>query len=208
MLPAIEKEGLADYIDAFCEKVAFSAEETDRIIKAGIKHGLKPKIHTNQFNCMGGIEVSVANKAISVDHLEVINQKEINCLKNSNTIATLLPSAPFFLNDPYQPAREIIDAGIPVALASDYNPGSTPSGRMSFILSLACIKLKMTPEEAFNAATINGAFTLEMQNELGSITVGKKANLIITKEIESYGFIPYSFGSDQISQVLANGKQL
>jgi imidazolonepropionase len=206
MLPTIEKEGLADYIDAFCEKVAFSAEETDRIVKAGIKHGLKPKIHTNQFNCMGGIEVSVANNAISVDHLEVINQEEIKCLKNSNTIATLLPSAPFFLNDPYQPAREIIDAGIPVALASDYNPGSTPSGRMSFVISLACIKLKMTPEEAFNAATINGAFALEMQNELGSITVGKKANLIISKEIESYGFIPYSFGSDQIEQVIINGK--
>ncbi|KAA3650989.1 MAG: imidazolonepropionase [Bacteroidetes bacterium] len=208
MLPIISKENLADYIDAFCEKVAFSAEETDRIIKAGIKHGLKAKIHTNQFNCMGGIEVSVANNAISVDHLEVINQDEIDCLKNSNTIATLLPSAPFFLNDPYQPAREIIDAGIPVALASDYNPGSTPSGRMSFVLSLACIKLKMTPEEAINAATINGAFALEMQDEMGSITVGKKANLIISKEIDSYGFIPYSFGSDQIEEIIINGKRM
>ncbi len=208
MLPIIEKEGLADYIDAFCEKVAFSAEETDRIIKAGLKHGLKPKIHTNQFNCMRGIEVSVANNAISVDHLEVINEAEIEVLKNSNTIATLLPSAPFFLNDPYQPARQIIDAGIPVALASDYNPGSTPSGRMSFVISLACIKLKMTPEEAFNAATINGAFALELQENYGSISVGKKANLIITKEIESFGFIPYSFGSDQIDSIILNGKTI
>ena len=208
MLPIIEKEGLADYIDAFCEKVAFSAEETDRIIKAGLKHGLKPKIHTNQFNCMGGIEVSVANNAISVDHLEVINEAEIEVLKNSNTIATLLPSAPFFLNDPYQPARQIIDAGIPVALASDYNPGSTPSGRMSFVISLACIKLKMTPEEAFNAATINGAFALELQENYGSISVGKKANLIITKEIESFGFIPYSFGYDQIDSIILNGKTI
>ncbi len=206
MLPIIKSEGLANYIDAFCEKVAFSAEETDRIIAAGVQHGLKPKIHTNQFNCMGGIEVSVKHNALSVDHLEVINDAEIEVLKNSNTIATLLPTAPFFLNDPYQPARKIIDAGIPVALASDYNPGSTPSGRMGFVISLACIKLKMTPEEAINAATINAAFALELEQEMGSITKGKRANLIITKEIPSVGFIPYSFGQDHIDQVILNGK--
>lgn len=206
MLPRIAQEGLADYVDAFCEKVAFSAEETERVVAAGVKQGLKPKIHTNQFNSMGGIELAVKHNALSVDHLEVINAEEIAVLKNSDTIATLLPSAPFFLSDPYQPAREILDAGIPVALASDFNPGSSPSGRMSFVIALACIKLKMTPEEAINAATINAAFALELESEMGSISPGKKANLIISKEIPSYGFIPYSFGYDAIDQVIINGK--
>lgn len=207
MLPQIAKEGLADYIDAFCEKVAFSVKETEQIIKAGAQYGLKAKVHTNQFNCMGGIELCIANNALSVDHLEVINENEIAALKNSNTIATLLPTAPFFLSDPYQPARQIIDAGIATALASDYNPGSTPSGNMNFVIALACIKLKMTPEEAIHAATANGAFALEMQNEVGSIAKGKKANLIITEEIPSMGFMPYSFGRNHIDQVIINGKQ-
>lgn len=206
MLPQIADQNLADYIDAFCEKVAFSAEETDRIIAAGVEHGLKPKVHTNQFNCMGGIKVSIKHNAISVDHLEVINEEEIEALKESNTLACLLPSAPFFLNDPYQNAREIIDAGIPVVLATDYNPGSTPSGRMGFILSLACIKLKMTPEEAINASTYNAAFALELEKEVGSITKGKRANLIVTDAISSYGFLPYSFGRDHIDKIILNGK--
>lgn len=206
MLPQIAEEGLADYIDAFCEKVAFSVEETEQIIKAGAQYGLKPKIHTNQFNCMGGIELCVANNALSVDHLELVNDAEIECLKNSETIATLLPSAPFFLSDPYQPGRKLVDEGVAVALASDYNPGSSPSGNMNLVVSLACVKLKMTPEEAINAATINGAFAMELQNEYGSIAVGKKANLMITEEINSLAFIPYSFGKDSIEQVIINGK--
>ncbi len=206
MLPQIAQEGLADYIDAFLEEVAFTVEETEQIIKAGEKYGLKAKIHTNQFNCMGGIELSVKHNALSVDHLEVINDKEIDVLKHSNTIATLLPTAPFFLDDPYQNARKIIDAGIATALASDYNPGSTPSGNMNFVLSLACIKLKMTPEEAINSATANGAFALEMQNEVGSIAKGKLANLILTEKIPSIGFLPYSFGQNHIDQMIINGK--
>ncbi|MBL4709980.1 MAG: imidazolonepropionase [Flavobacteriales bacterium] len=206
MLPKIAEEGLADYIDAFCEKVAFSVEETEQIIKAGAKYGLKAKIHTNQFNCMGGIELCVENNALSVDHLEVVNDAEIKYLKDSNTIATLLPSAPFFLSDPYQPGRKLIDEGVAVALASDYNPGSTPSGNMNFVISLACIKLKMTPEEAINAATINGAFAMELEKELGSISKGKKANLILTKPINSVAYLPYSFGKDSIESVIINGK--
>jgi len=206
MLPLIEKEKLADYIDAFCEKVAFSPDETDQIVKAGAKIGLKAKIHTNQFNCMGGIEMSVANNAVSVDHLEVLTDEEIECLKNSTTIATLLPSAPFFLRDHYPPARKLIEAGVPVALATDYNPGSTPSGKMSFVLSLACIYMRMTPEEAINAATINGAFAMELGEDYGSIAKGKVANLFITKPLSSYAYIPYSFGSDHVETVILNGK--
>ncbi len=208
MLPQIADEGLADYIDVFCEKVAFSPTETERIIQAGAQYGLKAKIHTNQFNCMGGIQVSVANNAISVDHLEVVNDEEIECLKSSQTIPCLLPSAPFFLNDHYPPARKIIDAGLPVALATDYNPGSTPSGNMPFVLSLACIKMKMTPEEAINAATIMGAKAMEVENQTGSITIGKRADLFITKPIPSLAYIPYSFGSHLIDQVFINGKRM
>jgi len=208
MLPQIAKEGLADYIDAFCEKVAFSVAETEEIIKAGAKYGLKAKIHTNQFNCMGGIELCVEHKALSVDHLEVLNDAEIACLKNSETIATLLPSAPFFLSDPYQPGRKLVDEGVAVALASDYNPGSSPSGNMNFVVSLACLKLRLTPEEAINAATINGAFAMELEQNYGSIAKGKKANLIITQPINSAAYIPYSFGKDAIHQVLINGKEM
>ena len=167
---------------------------------------LKPKIHTNQFNCLGGIQVSVKHKAISVDHLEVLNDEEISCLVTSDTMPTLLPSAPFFINDHYPPARKIIDAGLPVALATDYNPGSTPSGRMPFVLSLACIKLRMTPEEAINAATINGAKALELEKDYGSIAVGKYASLIITKPLPSIAYLPYAFGSNLIDKVLIKGK--
>ncbi len=208
MLPKIAEENLADYIDVFCEKVAFSVAETERIIEAGLKYGLKPKIHTNQFNCMGGIQASVKHGAISVDHLEVVNEEEIECLKNSNTIATLLPSAPFFINDHYPPARKLIDAGLGVALATDFNPGSTPSGRMPFVLSLACIKLRMTPEEAINAATINGAAALELRHDYGSIGIGKIANILITKKIPSLGYLPYSFGSDLVEEVILKGQKI
>ncbi|MEQ8623793.1 MAG: imidazolonepropionase [Vicingaceae bacterium] len=206
LLPAIAEEDLANYIDAFCEKVAFSVAETEQIIEAGKKYGLKAKIHTNQFNCMGGIEASVKHDALSVDHLEVVNQEEIDCLANSNTIATLLPSAPFFLGDDYPPARKLIDAGVATALSTDYNPGSSPSGNMNFAIALACIKMKMTPEEAINAATMNSAFAMELENEVGSISKGKRANLIITKNIPSIGYIPYAFGNNHIEQVIINGK--
>ena len=207
MLPAIQKENLADYIDVFCEDGFFNAEETDRILKAGSLHGLKAKIHANQLNYSGGIQVGVANNAISVDHLECVGAEEIDALKNSNTIGTILPSAAFFLGIAYQPARKMIDANVAIALASDYNPGSSPSGNMPFIMALACTQLKMTPEEAFNALTFNAAHAMELASELGSITIGKKANLIITKAILSLAFIPYAFGSNLIDQVLINGKK-
>lgn len=205
MLPQIADEGLADYIDVFCEKVAFSPEETAEIMEQGTRYGLKPKIHTNQFNCMGGIETSIAGGAISVDHLEVVNDAEIKALQNSDTIATLLPSAPFFLNDHYPPGRKLVEAGLTVALATDFNPGSTPSGRMPFVLSLACIKMKLTPEEAINAATINGAAALELEQDYGSITKGKKANLFITQPMSSIAYLPYAFGTNVVEQTMING---
>ncbi len=207
MLPQIHEEQLADYIDVFCEKVAFTADETKRIIEAGAKYGLKAKIHSNQFNSMGGIEAAVAQGAVSVDHLEVLNDAEIAVLQQSNTIATLLPSAPFFINDPnFPPARRILDANIAVALASDYNPGSSPSGNMNFVLSLACIKLRMSPEEAINAATFNGAAAMEIAQDYGSITRGKVANLIVTRPIPSLAYLPYKFGESQIEKVMLQGK--
>jgi len=207
MLPAIQKENLADYIDVFCEDGFFNAEETGRILKAGSLHGLKAKIHANQLNYSGGIQVGIANNAITVDHLECVGAEEIDALKNSNTIGTILPSAAFFLGIAYQPARKMIDANVAIALASDYNPGSSPSGNMPFIMALACTQIKMTPEEAFNALTFNAAHAMELASELGSITIGKKANLIITKAIPSLAFIPYAFGSNLIDQVLINGKK-
>jgi len=208
MLPSIAEEGLADYIDVFCEKVAFTVAETERIMEAGAKFGLRAKIHTNQFNCMGGIEASVAHNALSVDHLEVLNDAEIAALQNSNTMPTLLPSAPFFINDEhYPPARKMLQAGLPIALATDYNPGSTPSGNMPFVLSLACIKMRLLPEEAINAATINGAYAMELQKELGSICRGKKANVFITKPIDSISRIPYSFGNNLVEEVIIGGKR-
>lgn len=206
ILPQIADEGLADYIDVFCEKVAFSVAETEQLMEAGARYGLKPKIHTNQFNCMGGIQAAVKYGAISVDHLEVINDEEVNCLLGSGTIGTLLPSAPFFINDHYPPARKMLDAGMQIALATDFNPGSTPSGRMPFVLSLACIKMRMSPEEAINAATINGAYAMELGKQLGSIAKGKIANLFITKPIPSIAYVPYSFGSNLVEKVILNGQ--
>lgn len=206
MIPKVAGEGLAEYCDVFCEEGFFTPDETRQILEQGLKYGLKPKIHANQLNISGGVQVGVACGAISVDHLESIGRDEIDCLKNSNTIPTLLPGAAFFLNMNYPPARDLISAGLPVTLASDYNPGSAPSGNMPLILSLACIKMKMSPEEAIIASTINGAFALEIEHQLGSISVGKVANVFITKPIPSTNFFPYAFGSRLIETVILNGQ--
>ena len=205
MLPKIVKEDLADYIDAFCESGYFSVEQTERILIAGQKVGLQSKVHVNQFNAIGGVSASVKNNALSVDHLEVMNDEDIDVLKFSNTMPVALPSCSYFLSIPYTPARKMINAGLPLALASDFNPGSTPSGNMNFVVSTACIKMRMTPEEAINAATINGAYAMGLADSHGSITIGKKANLIITKPISSYYQLPYAFGSNLIESVLING---
>jgi len=206
MIPIIKSEGLAEYIDVFCETNYYTPEETDRILKAGIAIGLTPKIHVNQFTTIGGIQTGINNNALSVDHLEVLNKEDIKALKKSETMPTLLPSCSFFLGIPYAPAKELIENNLPIALASDYNPGSTPSGNMNFVVSLACIKMKLTPEQAINAATINSAYAMGVSDKLGSIEIGKKANLFITKEINSYAFLPYSFGSNLIETVILNGE--
>ena len=207
MLPAIATENLADYIDVFCEKNFFTPEETAQIIEAGDKYGLKAKIHTNQFHALGGIEVGVQHRAISVDHLEVLTAAEIDLLLKSDTMPTLLPTAPFFLNDSHTPpARQMIDAGLPVALATDFNPGTSPSGKMPFVLSLACMRLRMSPEEAIHAATINGARAMELEASQGSISPGKYANFFVTKEIPSIAYLPYAFGSDLIEAVFIKGE--
>jgi len=206
MLPEITKNNLADFIDVFCEKGYFTVAETEQIMEAGIRFGLKPKIHVNQFNSIGGIQAGVKHNALSVDHLEVMTTDDFLTLKNSQTIPVALPSCSYFLGIPYTPAREMIAQGLPIALASDYNPGSTPSGNMNFVVSTACIKMKMTPEEAINAATINGAYAMGISETHGSITIGKKANLIITKPISSYYQLPYAFGSNLIDTVLIEGK--
>ena len=205
MLPNIAKDGLADYIDIFCEKGYFSVEDMERVVNAGKHYGLIPKVHVNQFNIIGGVPSAVKLGALSVDHLEVVNQEDIDALKNSTTMPTLLPSCSFFLNIPYAPARKMMSEGLPVCLASDYNPGSTPSGNMNFVLSLACIKMKMNPEEAINAATINGAYAMGISNSEGSIAKGKKGNVFITKQIPSYAFLPYNFGHNTIKKVFING---
>jgi len=206
MIPIIESESLADYIDVFCETNYYTPEETDRVLQAGIAAGLQPKIHVNQFTSIGGIQTGIKNNALSVDHLEVMEEKDIQDLMNSDVMPTLLPSCSFFLGIPYAPARRLIDSGLPVALATDFNPGSTPSGNVPFVLSLACINYKMTPEEAINASTINGAYAMGLSKTHGSIAVGKKANIFITKEISSIAFIPYSFGSNNIEMIILNGK--
>ncbi len=208
MIPEIAKNKLADYVDVFCESGYFSVEETEKIMQAGIEFGLKPKIHVNQFNSIGGIQAGVKFNALSVDHLEVMNPEDIETLKNTETMPVALPSCSYFLSIPYTPAREMIKAGLPIALATDFNPGSTPSGNMNFVVATACIKMKMTPEEAINAATINGAYAMGLSETHGSITKGKKANLIITKPISSYYQIPYAFGSNLIESVFLEGKIL
>ncbi len=205
MLPVIAHEKLADYIDVFCETGFFSPEETEIICKAGMKIGLKPKIHANQLNLSGGVQSGVKLGAVSVDHLETMDEDTINLLAASKTIGTLLPTAAFFLRMPFQPARQLIDAGCAIALASDFNPGSSPSFNMNLVVAMSCIQMKMLPEEAINAATINGAYAMELENEVGSITVGKKANLIFTKPIPSLAYLPYSFGENLVDRVMIDG---
>lgn len=206
MLPVIAKEKLADYMDVFCETGFFSPAEMETICRAGMRYGLKPKLHVNQLNSIGGIESAIKLNAVSVDHLETMTDADVKLLSASNTIGTLLPTAAFFLRMQYQPARQLIDAGTAIALATDYNPGSSPSGNMNFVAALSCIQMKMLPEEAINAATINGAYAMELEKELGSITIGKKANLIFTKPIPSLAYMPYSFGANLIDKVMIGGE--
>jgi imidazolonepropionase len=206
MLPIVAKEKLADYCDVFCDQGFYTVEETDLILKAAAKLGLKAKIHANELGYTGGVQVGIANNAISVDHLEYTGDEEIAALKNSETLPTLLPSCAFFLGIPYAPARKMIDAGLPVVLATDYNPGSAPSGKMPFVIALACIKMKMLPEEAIQAATLNGARAMELENDYGTIAIGKKANVFITHPIPSLAHIPYAFGSELVETVILNGK--
>jgi len=205
-LPVVAAEELADYIDVFCDKGFFTVEDTDRLLMAGMKYGLRPKIHANELDFSGGVQVGVKYNALSVDHLEYIGDEEIACLLNSETMPTILPGAAFFLGLPLSPARKMIDAGLPVALASDYNPGSSPSGNMQFIASLGCIKYKMLPEEVINATTINTAYAMGVQDELGSIAKGKRANFFITEPIVTYQFMPYAYGHNKVESVVLNGE--
>lgn len=206
MIPQVASEGLADYIDVFCDKGFFTVEDTDRMLNAGMKYGLRPKIHANELDYSGGIQVGVKYNALSVDHLEYVGDAEIEALKGSETMPTVLPGAAFFLNMPFSPVRKMMDAGLPVALASDFNPGSSPSGNMKFVMSLACVNYKMVTEEAINATTINTAYAMGVQNECGSIARGKKANLFITKEIPNIEYMPYAYGSNLIDLVILEGE--
>jgi imidazolonepropionase len=206
MLPVIAREGLADFIDVFCEKGFFSVEETEQIVRAGLRHGLRPKIHANQLHLSGGVEAGGRLGAVSVDHLETVDAAAIRALAGSGTIGTLLPTAAFFLRMPFQPARELLDAGCAIALASDYNPGSSPSGNMNLVVAMSCIQMRMLPEEAINAATINGAYAMSLGDKLGSITPGKRANLIITRPVSSPAYLPYAFGSNLVERVMIGGE--
>ena len=206
MLPIVAKENLADYVDIFCEKGYFSVEDTKRLLKAANKYGIQAKTHVNQFNSIGGVEASVKLGALSVDHLEEMKEEDFISLENSECMPTILPSCSFFLGIPYGPATKMIERRLPVALATDYNPGSSPSGNMNLVASLGCTQMKMTPEQVINATTINTAYAMGVEKELGSICVGKKANLFITKEIPSYSYLSYSFGENLINKVIINGK--
>ena len=206
MIPQVAAEELADYIDVFCERGFFTVEDTERILTAGMKHEMRPKIHANELYYSGGVQVGVKYNALSVDHLEYTGEAEIDCLLGSETMPTVLPGAAFFLGMDYAPVRKMISAGLPVAIASDFNPGSSPSGNMQFILSMACIKYHMLPEEAINAVTINSAYAMGLSEDYGSIAVGKKANLFITKPIPSYEFMPYAYGSNKVETVILNGE--
>ncbi|HUB61652.1 MAG TPA: imidazolonepropionase [Puia sp.] len=208
MLPVIAREGLADYIDVFCERGFFSVEETERIVRAGIGFGLRPKVHANQLHLSGGVETGVRLGALSVDHLETMDTAAIAALAGSQTIGTLLPTAAFFLRMPSQPARELLDAGCAIAIASDFNPGSSPSGNMNLVVAFSCIQMRMLPEEAINAATLNGAYAMSLGDEVGSVTVGKRANLLITRPVSSPAFLPYAFGSNLIERVMIGGEFL
>jgi len=206
MLPEVGKQHLADYVDVFCDRGFFTIEQTDRILNAALKYGMKPKIHANELDYSGGIQVGIKHKALSVDHLEYTGDEEIQALLESKTMPTLLPGAAFFLGLVDPPVRKMVEAGLPIALASDYNPGSSPSGNMKFIMSLGTIKLKMLPEEVIHAATANGAYAMGLQDELGTITKGKRGNVFITKPISTYAFMPYAYGSHLIERVILNGK--
>lgn len=207
VLPVIGREGLADYIDVFCEKGFFTPEETETLCEAGKAYGLKPKLHVNQLNSIGGIAAGIKQGAVSLDHLETMTAEDIRLLSSApGTVGTLLPTAAFFLRMPYQPARSLIDAGCSVALASDYNPGSSPSGNMNFVVALSCIQMRMLPEEAINAATLNGAHAMELADAVGSISIGKLANLILTQPIPSLAYLPYSFGSNLVDMVMVRGQ--
>lgn len=208
MLPKVAEENLAEYVDVFCEKGYFSVADMERILEEAKKYSLIPKVHVNQFNSIGGIASAVKFNALSVDHLEVMTDEDLEALRNSYTMPVALPSCSYFLSIPYTPGRKMIDAGLPLALATDYNPGSTPSGNMNFVVATACIKMRLTPEEAINAATINGAYAMGLSHSHGSVTKGKAANIIITKEIPSYGYLPYAFGSNLIDSVIINGTEV
>ncbi len=208
MLPQVIDEGLVDYIDIFCEEGYFDTKDTERLLSSAAKHNIRGKTHVNQFNSIGGIKASINNNALSVDHLEVMSTEDFESLENSDCMPTALPSCSFFLNIPYAPARMIIDQGLPLALASDYNPGSSPSSNMNLVASLGCIRLKMTPEEVINATTINSAYAMGLSKNLGSIAIGKKANFFITKAIPSYAYLPYSFGENLIKTVILNGEEI
>ncbi|MFC2096815.1 imidazolonepropionase [Bacteroidota bacterium] len=205
MIPAVGEEKLADYVDVFCDKGFFTVEETERILIKAAEFGMRPKIHANELDFSGGIQAGVKHNALSVDHLEFTADEEINVLLNSSTMPTLLPGAAFFLGMEFPPARKMIEAGLPLALASDYNPGSSPSGNMKFIMSLGCIIMRMLPEEVINAVTINSAYAMGISNKAGSICKGKVGNVFITKEIPNYEFFPYAYGSDLIDTVILNG---
>ena len=208
MIPKVAEAKLAEFIDVFCEKGYFSVEQTQRIMERGKEYGLVPKIHVNQFNSIGGIQTAIQSEALTVDHLEVMTDKDFRDLEISQVMPVALPSCSYFLSIPYTPARELIDRGMALAIATDFNPGSTPSGNMNFAVSAACIKMRLTPEEAINAATINGAYAMNLSQSHGSITRGKFANLILTQEIPSYGFLPYAFGSNLIEKVMIGGEFL
>jgi imidazolonepropionase len=208
LIPKAAELNIAHYIDVFCEEGYFDLKDTEAILKAGLKHQLRPKIHVNQFNSLGGVGLGVKYNALSVDHLEELDQGDLEALKNTETMAVALPGCSYFLSIPYTPARALIDAGLPLAIATDYNPGSAPSGNMNFVVGAACVKMKMTPEEAINAATINGAYAMGVSNMYGSITRGKKANLIITKPLNHYREIPYAFAHNPIDQIIINGQLL
>jgi imidazolonepropionase len=206
MIPKVADEGLADYIDVFCDKGFFTVEDTERILETGAKYGLRPKIHANELDYSGGIQVGVKYNALSVDHLEYTGEAEMESLKTSETMPTILPGASFFLGIPYAPARKMIEAGLPVAMASDFNPGSSPSGNMQLILSMGSINYKLLPEEGINAITLNSAYAMGVNEDLGSITVGKKANVLITQKIPSVAYLPYYYGGNKLWKVILNGK--
>lgn len=206
MLPAVAAEGLADFVDVFCDEGFFTVEQTDRILKKAAEYGIRPKIHANELGVSGGVQVGVKNGALSVDHLEKTTDAETEALKGSGTMPTMLPGCSFFLGLPYGRAKDFIEAGLPVALASDYNPGSSPSGNMRFVMALGCIKMRLSPEQAFNACTINAAYAMGVSDSLGSITVGKKANLIITRSLPSLAFIPYSHQTPVIRKIMLEGE--